>query len=146
MLFVIILRNMLFRDGIPWRWRAFMSSEKSAIRDLKKGTGSDRGHLNEKRSNALCQKVGICYFFVVVKGTPAPGLAISTDMCGKCAPITAVSHKMVSTRNRKNHNSSRQDEVALISVIQSAELKKLYTLGDLLQKILEFYNSALQKY
>ena len=84
-----------------------MSSEKSAIRDLKKGMGSDRGQLNEKRSNALCQKFGICYVFVVVKGTPAPGLAVSTDMCGKRAPIAAVSHKIVSTRNRKTHNSSR---------------------------------------
>ena len=123
---------MLIRIGILWRWQAFVSSENSAIRDLKKGTGSDRGHLNEKRSNALCQKVGICYVFVIVEGTPAPGLAVLTDMCGECASITAVSQKMVSTRNRKNHNSSRQDEVALSSVIQSAELKKWYTLGDLL--------------
>ena len=98
--------------------------KKSAIRSPKKGTGSDRGHLNEKRSSALCQKVGVCYIFVVVKGTPAPGLAVSTEMCDECASITAASHKMVGTRNRKNHNSSRQDKVALSSVIQSAELNK----------------------
>ena len=34
-----------------------MSSDISAIRDLKKGTGSDRGDLTKKRSKALCQKV-----------------------------------------------------------------------------------------
>ena len=101
-----------------------MSSEKSAIRDLKKGTGSDRGHLNKKRSKTLCQKVGICYVFVIVESTPAPGLAVLTDMCGECASITTVSYKIVSTRNRKKHNSSMQGEVALSSVIQSAELKK----------------------
>ena len=91
---------MLIRGGILWRWQAFVSSEKSAIRDLKKGTGSDRGHLNKKRSKALCEK-SVCVIFVIVEGTPAPGLAVLTDMCGECASITAVSYKMVSTRNKK---------------------------------------------
>ena len=51
------LKKRTSRGGILWRWQASMSSENSAIRDLKKGTGSDRGHLTKKRSNALCQKV-----------------------------------------------------------------------------------------
>ena len=54
------LKKRTSRGGILWRWQASMSSENSAIRDLKKGTGSDRGHLTKKRSHALCQKVVIC--------------------------------------------------------------------------------------
>ena len=54
---------MVIRGGSLWRWQAFVSNEISAIRNLKKGTGSDRGHLTKKRSKALCQKVGICYVF-----------------------------------------------------------------------------------
>ena len=118
-----------------------MSSEKSAMRDLKKGTGSDRGHLTTKCSKALCEKVGICQVFVIVKDTPASGLAVSTDMCGDCAPNTAVSHKMINTRNWNNHDSSRQDQVALRSVIHSAELKK-YILSVICLK--NYWNSALQ--
>ena len=79
-----------------------MSSEISAIRDLKKGTGSDRGHLTKKRPKALCQKIVFCSVFVIVEGTPASGLAVSTDMCGECAPNTAVSHKIAAANNWKN--------------------------------------------
>ena len=57
MLFSNTFWKIIVSNGIRWRWQAFMSSEISAIRDLKKGTGSDRGHLTKKRSKALCQKV-----------------------------------------------------------------------------------------
>ena len=54
--------------------------------------------------------------------------------------------KWLVRETEKNHNSSRQDEIALSSVIQSAELKKWYILGDLLQKILEFRTAKIYKY
>ena len=116
------LKRRTSRGGILWRWQASMSSENSAIRDLKKGTGSDRGHLTRMCSKALCQKVGFCYFFVIVGGTPASGLAVSTDMCGECAPNTAVSHKIAAAKHWEKHIPLRQDQVTLSSVIQSAEL------------------------
>ena len=90
---------MLISNGIRWRWQAFMSSEISAIRDLKKGTGSDRGRLTKKRSKALCQNVGFCKDFGIVEGTPASALAISTDMCDECAPNKGVSYKIAVAEN-----------------------------------------------
>ena len=119
-----------------------MSSEISAIRDLKKGTGSDRGHLTKKRSKALCQKVSFCSVFVIVEGTPASGLAVSTDMCGECAPNTAVSHKIAAAKKWKKHIPLRQGQVTLSSVIQRAEQKNgiLSVIG-----FKFFTKSALQK-
>ena len=66
-------------------------------------------------------------------GTPASGLAVSTNMCGECAPNRAVSHKIAVAENWNNKISPRQDQVTLSSVIQSAEQKKWYTLGNWLQ-------------
>ena len=65
------------------------------------------------------------------------GLAISTDMCEECAPSRAVPHRIANVKNWKNKISSRQDKVTLSSVIQSAELKNWYTLGDWLQVVHE---------
>ena len=67
---------------------------------------------------------------MIVGGTPASGLAVSTDMCVECAPNTAVSHKIAAAKNWKKHIPSRQGQVTLSSVIQSAELKNWYTLGN----------------
>ena len=92
--------------------------------------GSDRGHLTKKRSKAVCQKFGFCQVFVIVRGTPSSGLAVSTDMCVECAPNRAVSHKIEVAQNWKNKISLRQDQVALSSVVQSAQLKNWYTLGN----------------
>ena len=66
-------------------------------------------------------------------GTPASGLAVSTDMCDKCAPNTEVSHKIAVAKHLKKQISPRKDQVTLSSVIQSAELKNWYTLGNWLQ-------------
>ena len=77
--------------------------------------------------------MSFCSVFVIVEGTPASGLAVSTDMWGECAPNTGVSHKIAVAKNLKKPISLRQDQVTLSSVIQSAELKNWYTLGDWLQ-------------
>ena len=66
----------------------------------------------------------------MVGGTPASGLAVSTGMCDECAPNTGVSHKIAVAKNLKKQISLRQDQVTLSSVVQSAELKKWYTLGN----------------
>ena len=71
--------------------------------------------------------------FVVVEGAPASGLAVSMNMCVECAPNRAVSHKIEVAQNWKNEISLRQDQVALSSVVQSAQLKNWYTLGNWLQ-------------
>ena len=89
--------------------------------------------MTKKRSKALCQKVSFCSVFVIVEGTPASGLAVWTDMCGECAPNRAVSHKIEVAQNWKNKISLRQDQVALSSVVQSAQLKHWYTLSNWLQ-------------
>ena len=54
-------------------------------------------------------------------------------MCGECAPNTAVSHKIAAAKNWKKHIPLRQGQVTLSSVIQRAEQKKWYTLGNWLQ-------------
>ena len=77
--------------------------------------------------------MSFCSVFVIVEGTPASGLAVWTDMCGECAPNRAVSHKIEVAQNWKNEISLRQDQVTLSFVIQSAELKNWYTLGNWLQ-------------
>ena len=59
---------------------------------------------------------------VIVKGMPASGLAVSTDVCDECAPNTAVSHKIAAAKHWEKHIPLRQDQVTLSSVIQSAEL------------------------
>ena len=51
-------------------------------------------------------------------------------MCGECAPNRAVSHKIAVVKKWENKISPRQDQVTLSSVIQSAELKNWYTLGN----------------
>ena len=91
------------------------------------------GHWAKKRSKALCQKGSFCSVCVIVKGTPASGLAVWTDMCGECVPNRAVSHKIEVAQNWKNKISLRQDQVALSSVVQSAQLKNWYTLNNWLQ-------------
>ena len=77
--------------------------------------------------------MSFCSVFVIVEGTPASGLAVWTDMCGECAPNRVVSHKIEVAQNWKNEISLRQDQVALSSVVQSAQLKHWYTLGNWLQ-------------
>ena len=89
--------------------------------------------MTKKRSKALCQKVGFRQVFVIVRGTPASGLAVSTNMCVECAPNRAVSHKIEVAQHWKHKICLRQDQVALSSVVQSAQLKKWYTLGNWLQ-------------
>ena len=120
-----------------------VKNQQSAI--WKRGTGSDRGRLTKKRFKALYQKIGICYFFVIVKGTPASGLAVSTDMRGERAPNTAVSHKIAIAKNWKKQISLRQDQVTLSSVIQSAEHKNWYTLGNWLQVFHEIHTVKTYK-
>ena len=71
--------------------------------------------------------------FAIVRGTPASGLAVSTDMCGECAPNRAVSHKMAIAKHRKHNIFPRQDQDALSAVVQRTELKAWYTLGNWLQ-------------
>ena len=51
----------------------------------------------------------------------------------RCAPNRGVSHKIEVAQNWKNEISLRQDQVALSSVVQSAQLKNWYTLGNWLQ-------------
>ena len=51
-------------------------------------------------------------------------------MCGECAPNTAVSHKIAIAKNWKKLISPRQDQVTFSSVIQSAEHRNWYTLGN----------------
>ena len=77
--------------------------------------------------------MSFCSVFVIVEGTPASGLAVWTDMCGECAPNRAVSHKIEVSPNWKNKIPLRQDQVALSSVVQNAQLKNWYTLGNWLQ-------------
>ena len=87
--------------------------------------------------------MSFCSVFVIVEGTPASGLAVWTDMCGEYALNRAVSHKIEVAQNWKNEISLRQNQVALSSVVQSAQLKNWYTLGNWLQV---FHESALRKH
>ena len=77
--------------------------------------------------------MSFCSVFVIVEGTPASGLAVWTDMCGECALNRAVSHKIEVAQNWTNKISLEQDQVALSSVVQSAQLKNWYALGNWLQ-------------
>ena len=105
----------------------------------------DRGHLTRKHWEALVQKVSFCATVLIVEGTLASCLAVSMDMCGKCAPAKAVHHKMAVTRNWKSKIFSRQDEVTLSSVIQSAELENWCTIGDWLQDLRKFCTAKIHK-
>ena len=66
-------------------------------------------------------------------------------MCGECAPNRAVSHKIAAAKNWKTHIPLRQDQVTLSSVIQSAELKNWYTLGNWLQVFHEIRTAKTYK-
>ena len=107
------------------------------------GTGVDRGHLTRKRWKTLFQKIGFCEMFLVVEGTLASCLAVSMDMCSKCAPARAVHHQMMVTRNWRNNISSRQDKVTLSSVSQSAGPKNVHVRGNWLQNLLEFRTAKM---
>ena len=66
-------------------------------------------------------------------------------MCGEFAPNTAVSHKIAAAKNWKKHIPLRQGQVRLSSVIQSAEHKKWYTLGNWLQVFHEICTAKTNK-